>query len=250
MAKQAWLVGAVACVAVAAWAVNALPGAPRAPAPVATTAPTRVSMLSLARASTPAPAAIAMRLDGGVYVVPVSVNGVLTLDCVVDSGASDVNIPAEMFRKLVRAGSVKPSDYAGMSDYTLADGSTEHGRTFRIHSLKVGNVVVPDVIASVGGNGSTALLGQSFLRRFRSWSQDNTHHTLALVGPVSPSPSAVAANHPLPRVTTPDPNSVAQVRPLPPRHAEPIAAATSSQQHMPAADADDSGLTAQHSRSR
>ena len=189
-----------------------------------------------------------MRLDGGVYIVPVSVNGVVTLDCIVDSGASDVNIPAEMFRKLVRAGSVKESDYTGTSDYTLADGSTEHGRTFRIHSLKVGNVVVQDVIASVGGDGSSALLGQSFLSRFRSWSQDNTHHTLALLGPVSATPTpAVAAHRPVPPGTVPDTTTVAQVRH---NHAEPVddsaAAVTSQQREAPDSGDDEAGLTAQH----
>ena len=123
--------------------------------------------------ATTATTAVPMKKDGGVYVVPVSVNGQVTLDCIVDSGATDVNIPADIFAKLVRSGSVQKSDYLGTSEYTLADGSTERGRTFRIKSLKVGNVVVNNVVASVGGDGSSALLGQSFLERFASWSLDN-----------------------------------------------------------------------------
>jgi clan AA aspartic protease (TIGR02281 family) len=192
----------------------------------------------------PTPVSIAMRQDGGVYVVPVSVNGVLTLDCIVDSGASDVNIPAEMFRKLVRAGSVKESDYAGTSDYTLADGSTERGRVFRIRSLKVGNVVVQNVLASIGGDGSSALLGQSFLGRFRSWSQDNTRHTLSLLGPVSPAPETrVAAHRPPPPGTVPDTTSVAQIRHGHGSSQDDSPAAISSQEQTP--EAADSGLTAQ-----
>lgn len=149
-----------------------------------------------------AAAAIPMKEDSGIYVVPVSVNGVVTIDCIVDSGASDVNIPAEVFRKLVRAGTIHPGDYLGTEDYTLADGTTESGRTFRIHALRVGNVVMTDVVASIGGTGSSALLGQSFLGRFHSWSSDNVHHTLMLVGPQSGPPPVETAEAPATRHPT------------------------------------------------
>jgi clan AA aspartic protease (TIGR02281 family) len=144
----------------------------------------------------PAITAVPMTIDGGVYVIPVSVNGVAMPDCIVDSGASDVNVPADVFRKLVRAGKIQKGDFLGTQDYTLADGSTEHGRTFLIRSLKVGNIEVKDVIASVGGDGSSALLGQSFFSRFGSWSQDNGRHALLLVGPPSAPPRAVPQPHP------------------------------------------------------
>ena len=163
-----------------------------------------------ARPASTASTAIPMKKDGGVYVVPVSVNGQVTLDCIVDSGATDVNIPADVFAKLVRSGSVQKSDYLGTSEYTLADGSTERGRTFRIKSLKVGNVVVNNVVASVGGDGSSALLGQSFLERFASWSLDNNRHALVLLGPPR---SAPAASHPTTARPSgpPDTTSVAQI---------------------------------------
>ncbi|MBL6852118.1 MAG: retroviral-like aspartic protease family protein [Alphaproteobacteria bacterium] len=176
-------------------------------------------------ATTPPPAAtttaaVPMNKDGGVYVVPVNVNGLATFDCIVDSGASDVNIPEAVFRKLERAGSVTEADYVGTQDYTLADGSSSRGRTYRIKSLKVGNVVVHNVIASVGGDESSGLLGQSFLERFRSWSLNNTNHTLVLSGP--PNNAPVAGPKPTGPVTGPHPNdgpvSVAQggpSRPLP-----------------------------------
>ncbi len=142
-------------------------------------------------ATAPPPAtttSIPMKKDGGVYVVPVSINGAATIDCIVDSGASDVNIPAEVYRKLVREGKVQQSDLLGTQDYVLADGSSESGRTIRIKSLKVGSITVTNVVASIGGNGSSALLGQSFLERFHSWSLDNTRHALVLIGPPSAGP--------------------------------------------------------------
>ena len=217
-------------------------------------------------ATTPPPAAattisVPMTKDGGVYVVPVSANGSAPFVCIVDSGASDVNIPESVFRKLVRAGSVTEADYVGTQDYTLADGSSSRGRTYRIKSLKVGDVVVHNVVASVGGDESSGLLGQSFLERFRSWSLNNTNHTLVLSGP--PSNAPVTGPKPTGPVTGPHPTdgpvSVAQggpSKPLPPAQTpphNPPATSTHSGDVGQGGTAggrdpsDDDQLTAQHS---
>ena len=37
-----------------------------------------------------------MQIEGGTYVVPVLINDAITLDFVVDSGAADVSIPADV----------------------------------------------------------------------------------------------------------------------------------------------------------
>jgi len=162
--------------------------------------PRRIGVLCVMSAATiagasgaPPSTAIPMTKDAGVYVVPVSVDGVVTFDCIVDSGASDVNIPEDAFRKLVRAGAIRQSDILGTEIYTLADGSNERGRIVRIRTLKVGNIVVHDVQASIGGTESSGLLGQSFLERFRSWSLDNVRHALVLSGTPGDAPPRVAS---------------------------------------------------------
>src|SRR5690242_10937685 len=50
--------------------------------------------------------AVAMKFAGGVYTVPVRINDALTLDFTVDSGASDVSIPADVFLTLARTGTI------------------------------------------------------------------------------------------------------------------------------------------------
>jgi hypothetical protein len=74
-------------------------------------------------------------------------------------------------------------DFIGTEKYGLADGSTVESRTFIIKSLKVGDRTVTDVRASITDVNGPLLLGQSFLKRFKSWSQDNAAHELILVGP-------------------------------------------------------------------
>jgi predicted aspartyl protease len=49
-----------------------------------------------------------------------------------------------------------------------------------LHSLKVGNKTLENVVASIASVNATILLGQSFLSKFKSWSVDNEQHTLIL----------------------------------------------------------------------
>ena len=80
----------------------------------------------------------------------------------------------------MRTGTITQSDFIGVQAYTLADGSTRSERTFRIRLLKVGDVVLQDVMGSVANSNGDLLLGQSFLGRFKSWSVDNAKHNLVL----------------------------------------------------------------------
>ena len=51
---------------------------------------------------------------------------------------------------------------------------------FIIWSLKVGDQIVENVRASIGGEKGSLLLGQSFLGKFKSWAMDNAIHELVL----------------------------------------------------------------------
>jgi len=117
---------------------------------------------------------------GGTFVVPVQINGAITLDFTVDSGAADVSVPADVFSTLTRTGTIRETDIIGEQTYVLADGSEAKSIAFTIRSLKVGDRVVENVRGSVAPSRGSLLLGQSFLERFKSWSIDNTKHVLLL----------------------------------------------------------------------
>jgi clan AA aspartic protease (TIGR02281 family) len=116
----------------------------------------------------------------GTLQVPVVINGKVSLNFTIDSGATDVSIPATVFYTLTRTGTVSPQDLLDKRMYKLADGSGEIAQRFRIRSLRVGNLEVRDVIGSVGDSGGLLLLGQSFLSRLKSWSIDNERQTLLI----------------------------------------------------------------------
>jgi clan AA aspartic protease (TIGR02281 family) len=123
---------------------------------------------------------IPLKSLGGTFVVPVIINGAITLNFVIDSGASDVAVPADVVGTLIRAGTIEKSDFTGKQTYMLADGSVSPTKTFIIRSLKVGDVLIENVNGSVSPAAGALLLGQSFLQRFKSWSMDNNKHVLVL----------------------------------------------------------------------
>jgi clan AA aspartic protease (TIGR02281 family) len=118
--------------------------------------------------------------EGGTFVVPVRINDQITLNFVVDSGASDVTIPNDVVSTLVRTGTITDADFLGKQTYRLADGSTVPSQRFAIRSLTVGDKTLKNVVGSISPSASDLLLGQSFLSRFKSWSIDNDRRALIL----------------------------------------------------------------------
>lgn len=118
--------------------------------------------------------------EGGTLIAPVIINNAIKLNFTVDSGAADVSIPADVFSTLVRSGTVRQADMRGSRRYLNADGESHVSKTFVIRSLKLGNVEVSSVEANVSPPNAPLLLGQSFLKRFKNWSIDNTTQELIL----------------------------------------------------------------------
>jgi hypothetical protein len=143
------------------------------------------AMVVIASTAFAEPYEVPLQRQGGILVVPVLINNQITLDFVLDSGAADVSIPADVFSTLLRTRTVTSADFLGRQTYVLADGTTVPSQVFRIRSLKVGNRVVDNVTASVSSVQGQLLLGQSFLTRFRSWSIDNNRQVLVLDAPAT-----------------------------------------------------------------
>jgi clan AA aspartic protease (TIGR02281 family) len=127
-----------------------------------------------------AEAAVSLKQSGGTFLVPVTINNTVQMPFIVDSGASDVSIPADVVDLLMKIGTISESDFLGKQTYRLADGSTVPTPTFRLRSVKVGDRVLENVTGSIALGSGGLLLGQSFLSRLRSWSIDNERKVLLL----------------------------------------------------------------------
>ena len=62
---------------------------------------------------------VSMVADGGTFAVPATINGQLTLNFVVDSGAADVSIPADVVLTLRRTETITDSDFLGESNLQI-----------------------------------------------------------------------------------------------------------------------------------
>jgi hypothetical protein len=107
----------------------------------------------------------------------------MTIPFIIDSGASDVSIPADVMLTLVRTETLKDSDFIGSQTYKLADGSTTPSLRFIIRKLKIGNQTIENVTAQISDIKGLPLLGQSFLSKFQSWTLDNSRRVLVLNQP-------------------------------------------------------------------
>jgi clan AA aspartic protease (TIGR02281 family) len=116
---------------------------------------------------------------GGTFVILATVNGTAPAALRVDSGATDVMLPRTVAAKLISAGSFTRADYVTTSTYRLADGSLRTQKVYRLHSLKVGTLIVRNIPCTIS-NDDTGLLGQSFLSKAQEWAMDNRRRVLTL----------------------------------------------------------------------
>ena len=123
---------------------------------------------------------IPLHRRGKEFLISALINGAVTLDFVIDSGATDVSIPPDVVQTLENNGSLRKGDFLGAQLYTLADGSTISLERFTIHTIKIGDTEIENVTANVAKPSGPLLLGQSFLTHFKSWSIDNDRGVLLL----------------------------------------------------------------------
>jgi len=123
---------------------------------------------------------VRLELDGGTFMIPMYINEHLRIKGILDTGASDISIPLDVMQTLIRTETIKKEDLVGVRNYQLADGSINKGVVFSLRSVRVADKMIFNVTASVTSEKGPILLGQSFLRRFSSWSIDNKSQTLVL----------------------------------------------------------------------
>ena len=123
---------------------------------------------------------VAVEPHAGAFVVPVVLNDVLTAKFIVDSGAADVSITEDMVSALMKSGTMTGADLLGNKTYMLADGTMHEGKIYRMASVRIGAIVMQDVTVRIAAANSSLLLGQSFLRRLKSWSMDNARQVLII----------------------------------------------------------------------
>jgi aspartyl protease family protein len=117
---------------------------------------------------------IKMQKVGGVYQIPVDVNGV-KMSFIFDTGASIISISQTEAMFLYKQGKLTSDDIKGTANYSDANGNISEGTIIELKEIKIGNRTLNNVEASVVGNLTAPLLfGQSALGKFGKISIDNS----------------------------------------------------------------------------
>jgi len=117
---------------------------------------------------------------GSTFRVPVRINRTITLPFVLDTGAVEMAIPADVALTLIRARALTSSDFIGQSQYSMANGSEQISDRVIIREVQVGDHSVRNVTALVSPAAGDLLLGQSFLSKFGAVTLDYNRLVLVL----------------------------------------------------------------------
>lgn len=119
-----------------------------------------------------------MEKSGGVFYVPITVNG-LDLKFIFDTGASSICISAAEAAVMVRQGKITEEDIIGRQQFQDATGSISVGTIIRLRSVIIGGVELHNVEANVVDNiQAPLLLGQTALSKFGKVTIDYNNETI------------------------------------------------------------------------
>lgn len=119
--------------------------------------------------------------QGGVNRVQCTING-LPLYFVFDTGAADVSISSVEANFMLKNGYLTDADFMGKQNFVTATGEIHEGTIINLREVRVGDVVLRDIKASVIKNQSAPLLlGQSCFRRFGTVEVDNEAQVIRLI---------------------------------------------------------------------
>ena len=109
---------------------------------------------------------VSMRLQNGVYYIPIKINGI-AMEFIFDTGASIISISVTEAMFLAKQGLLRDEDFLGSTFFSDATGTISEGTRINLKSVQIGSKTLSNVEASVVHNlEAPLLLGQSALRRF------------------------------------------------------------------------------------
>jgi len=115
---------------------------------------------------------IKMEKRNGVYYVPVELNGT-KMDFIFDTGAGIISISETEATFLMKQGTLTKDDIKGTSKFSDANGDISEGTIINLKTVKIGDITLKNIEASVVHNEvAPLLLGQSAFEEFGKISID------------------------------------------------------------------------------
>lgn len=121
---------------------------------------------------------VSMRKEGGVYLVPIIVNG-LNLDFIFDTGASSISLSSAEALVMLRQGQITQDDIVGQQQFKDATGGVSVGTIVLLRTVQIGDITLENVEATIVDNiQAPLLLGQTALAKFGKVTIDYNHNTI------------------------------------------------------------------------
>lgn len=116
--------------------------------------------------------------SGGVYELPVEINGI-PMSFIFDTGAGLVSISLAEINFLLKQKRFSQEDVLDSQNFIDANGDVTTGAIVNLKSIQIGNRIVRNVRAAVVLNQKAPLLlGQSFIQRFGKVTIDNMNNVI------------------------------------------------------------------------
>ena len=96
-----------------------------------------------------------------------------------DTGASDLILTQDLFKKYEATGNVSASDFLGFRKFQMADGTCINAEMYTLHDIKIGDYIIKESKVGVIESG-ILLLGTGFLANFKDWEVSRENKTLIL----------------------------------------------------------------------
>lgn len=107
-----------------------------------------------------------VRKEANTYLIKASIND-LPMDFILDTGCSDISISSTESEFMLKNGFLKESDLKGNTKYSNATGEVHTAREIIVREIKLGDLVLHNLRASVIPNQKAPLLlGQNVLTKF------------------------------------------------------------------------------------
>jgi clan AA aspartic protease (TIGR02281 family) len=111
--------------------------------------------------------------NGGVYEVNATLNGVLKLDLIFDTGASEIVFTQDIFRTLLKTKTISDEDNLEGREYMDANGNINLKSRFNLKNIKIGNITIENVPCAVSKNiDGPNLLGLSAIKKLGKFEFD------------------------------------------------------------------------------
>lgn len=121
---------------------------------------------------------LSMEVQNGVRYVWIEINGI-RLKFIFDTGASSICISPAEASVLYRQGTLTEDDFIGSQSFQDATGRISEGARINLREVKVGNIILKNIEATVIDNfNAPLLLGQTVFERFGKIEIDNENNEI------------------------------------------------------------------------